>query len=110
MNPNIKEQWVAALRSGEYTQGQQTLRTRNDTFCCLGVLCDLAAKSGHGYWAMDEEGWAHRTREEDGIHMPAGDVALWSGLPWDHQKDLATLNDDEGWDFHMIATYIEEKF
>jgi len=36
----IKE-WVKALRSGEYKQGQSYLRSRDGKFCCLGVLCDL---------------------------------------------------------------------
>jgi len=36
----IKE-WVKALRSGEYKQGQSYLRSRDSKFCCLGVLCDL---------------------------------------------------------------------
>ena len=45
MNPEIKAQWVAALRSGEYKQGNEYLH-RGDTFCCLGVLCDLAIEAG----------------------------------------------------------------
>src|SRR5678815_494059 len=46
MNPVVKEQWLAALRSGEYKQGRGALRQGDDTFCCLGVLCDLAVKNG----------------------------------------------------------------
>ena len=47
----IKTQWVNALRRGEYKQGTQYLRKTDpdshaDKFCCLGVLCDLAAKAG----------------------------------------------------------------
>lgn len=42
MNANAKK-WVAALRSGEYSQGRGRLR-KGDTFCCLGVACDLYAK------------------------------------------------------------------
>lgn len=45
MNPEIKAQWVAALRSGEYKQGAGWLN-RGDEYCCLGVLCELAAKAG----------------------------------------------------------------
>lgn len=33
--------WVAALRSGNYQQGQRVLRDENNGYCCLGVLCDL---------------------------------------------------------------------
>jgi hypothetical protein len=45
MNPEIKASWVEALRSEEYKQGANALH-RNGTFCCLGVLCDLAEKAG----------------------------------------------------------------
>lgn len=44
MNAAVKKQWVEALRSGEYAQGQNHLRQvvrGRDQFCCLGVLCDL---------------------------------------------------------------------
>ncbi len=33
--------WIAALRSGTYTQGYGNLRLANDTYCCLGVAEDL---------------------------------------------------------------------
>lgn len=49
MKPEIKKQWVAALRSGEYKQGKSALRF-GDEFCCLGVLCDLHAKETGGTW------------------------------------------------------------
>jgi hypothetical protein len=49
MNSTIKAQWVAALRSGEYKQGTNYLR-KEDRFCCLGVLCDLAVKAKVVSW------------------------------------------------------------
>lgn len=33
--------WVEALRSGKYEQGEYQLRTEDDKFCCLGVLCEV---------------------------------------------------------------------
>lgn len=37
--------WTNALRSGEYTQGQERLKTINPdgscSHCCLGVLCEI---------------------------------------------------------------------
>lgn len=45
MNPEIKQKWVEALRSGEYTQGSEALyRIDENSFCCLGVLCDIRRK------------------------------------------------------------------
>lgn len=54
MRRSIKNRWVAALRSGEYQQGQGYLCqvTHPNTpeegkrYCCLGVLCDLAVQEG----------------------------------------------------------------
>ena len=48
MNKEIKDKWLAALRSGEYKQCRGRLKkgNKNKSFCCLGVLTDLAIKSG----------------------------------------------------------------
>jgi len=57
MNKNISRQWTAALRSGEYKQGQGMLRNDGGDYCCLGVLCDLARKAGVlGEWQSLEGG------------------------------------------------------
>lgn len=45
MNPAIRDRWVAALRSGQYPQAFNNLRT-DDGFCCYGVLCELAVQDG----------------------------------------------------------------
>ncbi len=58
MNPNVKEKWVKALRSGHYQQGKGMLRTHDDAFCCLGVLCDL-------YGRATEEEWEGGSCDED---------------------------------------------
>lgn len=40
--------WITALRSGAYMQGHQKLHnTTNNTFCCLGVACDLHSVMVH---------------------------------------------------------------
>ena len=49
MNSNAQK-WVAALRSGEYTQGQEGLQTEQG-YCCLGVACNLyMQETGLGRW------------------------------------------------------------
>lgn len=45
MNPEIKEIWIEALKSGKYTQGTNYLQC-NGKLCCLGVLCELAIENG----------------------------------------------------------------
>jgi len=48
---NFKEEWVKALKSGNYTQGAGALRREMDNttnpgstpeYCCLGVACSVA--------------------------------------------------------------------
>lgn len=50
MKPEIKEMWIEALLSDDYQQGQHHLcQDNNDgskSWCCLGVLTDLAIKNG----------------------------------------------------------------
>lgn len=47
---------VDALRGGEFRQGQATLRTPEDDFCCLGVACEVASRNGLGItWTRQHE-------------------------------------------------------
>lgn len=34
-------QWIKLLLSGKYEQGTENLRSPDNSFCCLGVACDL---------------------------------------------------------------------
>jgi hypothetical protein len=57
MNKKIKKQWVAALCSGDYAQGTESLcrqdyNSEEYHFCCLGVLCDISNPSR---WAHFED-------------------------------------------------------
>ncbi|NJO64368.1 MAG: hypothetical protein HC836_41230 [Richelia sp. RM2_1_2] len=48
MNQEIKQKWIVALRSGNYKQGRELLcivnEKKEEEYCCLGVLCEIAAK------------------------------------------------------------------
>ena len=73
MNQEIKAKWVAALRSGEYTQTKESLNNCRG-FCCLGVLCDISKQeTGFGI----EETYA----ENDGAENLGLTVRAWAGLP-----------------------------
>ena len=43
--PKIIKQWIAALKSGDYLQGKECLKSLDEhdeyRYCCLGVLTDL---------------------------------------------------------------------
>ena len=48
MNQEVKTLWLEALRSGRYKQGAgQLYNPQDNTYCCLGVLCDI---SEQGSW------------------------------------------------------------
>lgn len=49
MDPEVKQAWIAALRSGKYKQARYKLKARNGAMCCLGVLADLQGKE----WVWD---------------------------------------------------------
>lgn len=121
MNREIAQQWVNALRSGEYVQGTGRLHYKvddTDNFCCLGVLCDLAYKNGKvnkiqksggviGYGSqfrmtsLPEEvvNWADLNSQDP--HLVTMDGLMLSA---------SALNDGEGWTFDEIADAIGEKF
>ena len=50
-------EWVPALRSGNYKQTRERLRDENG-YCCLGVVCDIAGSKWSSYtiYETDEEG------------------------------------------------------
>lgn len=52
LNPEFKAKWLVALRSGDYPQGRNHLRSEQG-FCCLGVAADLLIKENsekYGKW------------------------------------------------------------
>ena len=115
MRRDIRKRWVAALSSGKYPQGRSQLATATGGFCCLGVLCELAA----------DEGVVTRIRTEGGIrygdekqrHYLPHSVILWAGIevsnsfnPTVRRADgsiahLSSLN-DRGDNFSQIASAI----
>jgi hypothetical protein len=111
MNPEVKTRWVAALRSGEYRQGDGCLRNIADEFCCLGVLCDVHEVGG---WHLD--GGREFTYAGYDNELPPPDLKEWAGLDWQStyvviDGVLNTLyhHNDNGRTFAEIADAIEEQ-
>ncbi len=55
MKKELKDKWVAALRSGEYMQCQEQLQKGN-SFCCLGVLAEVGNLKHDGMSIIDSNG------------------------------------------------------
>lgn len=109
MNPDVKTAWVAALRSGDYEQGQELLHQVDGArhlYCCLGVLCDLAYRAG--VVERYEERTGVRFSYADPAAVGAGEVApegsvlpravaRWAGL-------VATVVDDDHGPLERVLT------
>lgn len=88
MNRDVQLAWEAALRSGDYAQGAGALCwLRHDgppLYCCLGVLCELAADAGVAE-RVDLDGQrAYRAAGSDdpaqsNYYLPVA-VQEWAGL------------------------------
>jgi hypothetical protein len=121
MHPEIKQRWVEALRSGQYEQGTERLCTTTPdgySFCCLGVLTDLAVQDGAGRWLdagceLDQPTFSRclgvlpdRVTAWAGLSSdcPALSPAVYASLP---AKYLSALNDSHLYTFEQIADLIE---
>ena len=120
MNENAKK-WIAALRSGEYRQTRDVLRS-HDGYCCLGVACDVyAEETGKGEWKKKSDSvsdffFKHEYGRET-TELPC-DVASWLGLPrenkvagYNSQGCVMSLvaDNDNGNSFVKIADIIESE-
>lgn len=119
-----RKEWVAALRSGKYVQGGGFLRTPEDKYCCLGVLCDLQESPG---WTQEKAERAFTTalgeyfvpgpttRMMVGLRSERGSFEITEGLrrafpklsPGALTACLTELNDTGGFTLNEIADLIE---
>lgn len=110
MNQELKSKWTAALRSGEYKQGQYRLRQTDNSYCCLGVLCNIVNPEG---WHPREllgdyyfiEGSENNNLVPENVTLPDYlrgrlDISVIE------EGNLIDLNDN-GSSFSEIADYID---
>ena len=104
MNPQVKAKWVAALRSGEYKQGRRQLRTKNNRFCCLGVLCNIHAQEHPRIAAEQKSPTLYM-----GVcgTLPA-EVVEWAVMPAYIEGQLVDMNDLSKMNFKQIADWVEK--
>lgn len=129
MRADIKQKWVAALRSGAYEQTTKVLRN-DGGFCCLGVLCDLYAQETGVEWCEWEGAgskgayamhglfgelplkvriWAEILHEFGGYVEVETDEGGATHPPYLANPSLTELNDSWNYDFHQIADVIEQQ-
>lgn len=120
MKAEVKAQWIADLRSGDFVQASGRLKTtlQPDTrgmgkvevptigYCCLGVLLER----------QEPQNWGHPTKvltdaftnygSADGQEIFTLEACKRYGLDYNMMEKLAGLN-DEGKTFVEIADLIE---
>jgi hypothetical protein len=112
-----RKKWLKALRSGKYEQTTGALKNSyEDSFCCLGVLCDVYKKDvkagdWNGAAFVDKDGACTSS-------VPPPDVVSWVGLNCDDGEYktkkgkinwLPHLNDNSRMSFKQIANIIEKE-
>ena len=105
MDAERRTQWVAALRSGKYSQGMGLLRNNADKMCCLGVaINEFCAHQ----WRNEEGTWINAGEHvpDEPACMPTDETRALLGLTQAECRNLAELNDD-GLSFNEIANHIE---
>ena len=123
LKPEIKSRWVAALRSGEYQQGIAALRPTSDTFCCLGVLCDVVMPEMGLTWGKST---SRKTINGQNGNIPSlileyisddiNNHYMFNKNPcvdnktgYEASTSLTALNDSGNATFSQIADLIEEQ-
>ena len=124
MNMEIANKWTAALRSGDFEQGQGCLHQQDDEgdrLCCLGVLVHLAIDEG-----VEDIPIINLSEDGDDVQVFAYDgdsqylpytIKSWAGMKSDtgsrmvlnepFGRSLVQLN-DQGWSFAQIADHIDK--
>ena len=100
LKPVTRAEWIAALRSGAYKQGRDSLK-RGDRFCCLGVACDLAGFNWRRLPPAQRAVAAFRDIDASGA------LNRSLGVDGDVTHRLAIMNDYDKKTFAEIADYIE---
>jgi hypothetical protein len=107
MNKKVYEQWVSALRSGEYNQTKGTLKGELPDggvgYCCLGVLADI-----RGY-DVEKQGIIEGSLSEYASEGPEDVYRDFRETMGDLFVDELVRLNDSGHNFSEIADYIERE-
>jgi len=107
IDPDAKAKWVAALRSGNYKQGQGCLMAPFKQFCCLGVLAtEMGIKTRKTSFSSSSN--------YKQFVFPDGDIrqydvpAGFCGLTEKQIDRLTDMNDEQHMTFDQIANWIQK--
>lgn len=98
-------QWLAALRSGEYRQGKNRLKTVNSRgvfYCCLGV----GYQEAQGYCPQKVQFPSYNFLSDLPEEMILGDNDIYLDLDY---SSASSLNDSGKFNFKQIADIISKE-
>lgn len=101
----LVEDWIEALRSGEYDQGWGRLKKgcNHYSYCCLGVLCEISG-------GVEFNSGIACYKDKRGEFALPPELRREVGMSRDYQEKLANYNDKDRLDFEQIADEIEQNF
>lgn len=109
MDKELRDRWIAALRSGNYKQTANVLKD-DKGFCCLGVL--LETREGPDIWGPPvtvpnfDFGYQPKNTEHADARMLTCRYLRVINLEERIADELSRMNDD-GVSFRAIAAYIK---
>ena len=129
MNKEIKALWISALLSGDYKQTTGALcrtdESGNESYCCLGVLTELAVEAGVIKPGTNVEvlrgsirKYADGSSAFQSLVLPRS-VMHWAGLrteageyqdPDRELRDALSSDNDRGVPFDTIAKTVATQF
>lgn len=105
MDAAIKAKWIDSLRSGDYKQGKGALRRLEDSYCCLGVLCEVAVKEGAIPAATLSTDGDCYDYDEASAMLPMS-VIKWAGMRYEGEERPPSPEDLD--DFEGSGRYADE--
>jgi len=116
MDPEVKKNWIAALRSGEFLQANGYLkalekRQRKLHHCCLGVLAEICQAPEFVKYEVIPSNETENVKElwkmgEGGSGALSDEFMASIKLETEAADELASMNDN-GTSFKGIANWIE---
>lgn len=117
MKAELKEQWIAELRSDNWYQIKGRLSDEDQGRCCLGVLCEISPEveryePQQSPYMVDLDNIGYKFPNGEFNHMTlAADFIEAQGVLEDRTGEwasgiLARMN-DEGLPFNQIADWVE---
>jgi len=120
MKPAFKKKLIKALRSGKYRKTKGCLRSRDNCYCVLGVVCDLVkpgkvvARDDINSGCMYSDFLFEIYHGKDKIRGSGGglsdELKDITGIDIYEEGLLAKRNDSNNESFSRLADYIEKNF